>query len=187
MATLGRAPAPSGVVVNSATIQDGAVGTADIANSAITNDKVDPAAAIAASKLSGVVTPTYTGDIAITGELLADQYNESVVAITSSSEAATLDLEDGNVFTHTLSENVTYTFSNPPASGTATGFTFKIVQDSSGSGYTPTWPSSVTWPSATAPTLSTDANAVDVLVFFTHDGGTTYYGFTAGQAMGTPA
>lgn len=187
MSTIGRAPAPSGVVVNSAAIQDGSVGTVDIADSAITNAKVDPSAAIAASKLSGVVTPAYTGDIAITGELVADQYNESVTTVTSSSEAATLDLESGNVFTHTLSENVTYTFSNPPASGTATGFTLKIVQDSSGSGYVPSWPSSVSWASSTAPTLSTGANAVDVLVFFTHDGGTNYYGFVAGQALGVPS
>ena len=38
-------------------------------------------------------------------------------AITSSSNAATINLRLGDSFTHTLSENVTYTFSNPPASG----------------------------------------------------------------------
>ena len=44
------------------------------------------------------------------------------------------------------------------------------------------YPSSVEWPSGTAP----DAPAVgetDVLVFYTEDGGTTYYGFQAGDAM----
>ena len=45
-----------------------------------------------------------------------------------------------------------------------------------------TYPASVDWPAGTAP----DAPAVgetDVLVFYTEDGGTTYYGFLAGGAM----
>jgi len=49
---------------------------------------------------------------------------------------------------------------------------------------TVTWPASVDWPAATAPTLSSGANEVDVFVFYTTDGGTTWYGFTAGQALG---
>ena len=36
----------------------------------------------------------------------------------------------------------------------------------------------------TAPTLTSSNNAVDIFVFMTIDGGTTYYGFTAGQAFG---
>ena len=90
----------------------------------------------------------------------------------------------GTNFSHTLSENTTFTFSNPAASGKASSFTLKVVQDASGTGYTLTWPASVDWASATAPTLTSDANAVDYFVFITHDGGTTWYGFTAGQAMG---
>lgn len=109
---------------------------------------------------------------------------EEVTAITSSSNAATLNLQDGDNFTHTLTENVTYTFSNPASSGKASAFTLKVVQDASASGYTVTWPTSVDWAAATAPTLTADANGVDYFVFITTDGGTTYYGFTAGQAMG---
>jgi len=102
--------------------------------------------------------------------------------ITSSSNAATLNLRDGNSFLHDLTENVTYTFSNPAASGKASIFVLKIIQDSSAR--TITWPGSVDWAAATAPTLTATNNGVDVFVFFTIDGGTTYYGFTAGQAMG---
>jgi hypothetical protein len=105
-------------------------------------------------------------------------------AITSSSNAATLDLQAGDNFTHTLTENVTYTFSNPASSGKVSAFTLKVVQDSGANGYTITWPASVDWPAATAPTLTADANGVDYFVFITTDGGTTYYGFTAGQALG---
>jgi len=107
---------------------------------------------------------------------------EESTAITSSSNAATLNLRDGDNFTHTLSENVTYTFSNSAASGKVSAFTLKVTQDSTARAIT--WPSSVDWALATAPTLSTASGDVDVFVFVTYDGGTTYYGFVAGQEMG---
>jgi hypothetical protein len=107
---------------------------------------------------------------------------EESTAITSSSNAATINLRDGDNFTHTLSENVTYTFSNPAASGKVSAFSLKVIQDSSAR--TITWPSSVDWAAATAPTITATSGGVDVFVFVTYDGGTTYYGFTAGQAMG---
>ena len=67
---------------------------------------------------------------------------------------------------------------------TAYAMSLKVVQDSGASGYTVTWPTSVDWPAATAPTLTATASAVDQFVFYTYDGGTTWYGFTAGQALG---
>lgn len=121
------------------------------------------------------------------GTIKALSYEETFAAVTSTSNAVTVNCEAGNSFSHTLTENTTFTFSNPPASGTSFAFTLKIVQDAGASGYTVTWPASVDWPSATAPTLTATASAVDVFVFYTHDGGTNWYGFVAGQAMGTPA
>lgn len=109
---------------------------------------------------------------------------EEYTAVTSSSNASTINLRDGTNFSHVLTENTTFTFSNPAASGKVSSFTLKLVQDSSASGYAVTFPSSVDWPAATAPTLTATASAVDYFVFITHDGGTTYYGFTAGQALG---
>ena len=94
------------------------------------------------TQIDSKVGATYTGDVDITGELVVDSYNESYVAPTSSSNATTVDCEAGNVFSHTLTENTTFTFSNPPSSGTAYGFSLKIVQDASASGYTVTWPGS---------------------------------------------
>ena len=136
------------------------------------------------AKLSSVDLSSYTGDVDITGEIKVDSYNESYAAVTSSSNATTVDCEAGNTFMHTLTENTTFTFSNPPASGTGYTMTVEIIQDALASGYTVTWPTSVDWPSATAPTLTATASAVDVFVFTTRDGGTTWYGFTAGQALG---
>ena len=107
---------------------------------------------------------------------------EESTVVTSSSNAATINLRDGNVFTHTLSENVTYTFSNPAASGRASAFILKVVQDSSAR--TITWPGTVDWAAATAPTITATSAGVDVFAFITVDGGSNYYGFTLGQAMG---
>ena len=120
----------------------------------------------------------------VTGELIADSYNETYAAVTSSSNATTVNCENGNAFSHTLTENTTFTFSGEPASGTAFSFSLELIQDASASGYTVTWPTEVDWPSATAPTLTATASAKDVFVFYTRDGGTNWYGFTAGQALG---
>jgi len=125
-----------------------------------------------------------SGDLGISGELIADSYNETYAAVTSSSNATTVNCETANSFSHTLTENTTFTFSNPPASGTAYTLSIEIIQDASASGYTVTWPTSVDWSDATAPTLTATASAKDIFVFYTRDGGTNWYGFTAGQAFG---
>ena len=128
------------------------------------------------TQASGLVTSDANGVVSFDNGTI-----EESTTITSSSNAATLNLRDGNSFLHDLTENVTYTFSNPAASGKVSMFTLKVIQDSSARVIT--WPSSVDWAAATAPTLTATNNGVDVFVFFTIDGGTTYYGFTAGQAM----
>ena len=103
-------------------------------------------------------------------------------AVTSGT-SVTLDLNAGTVFTITLAHNIgTFTWSNPASSGYASVFSLQVTQDGTG-GRTISWPASVDWASGTAPTLSSGANDVDVFVFFTVDGGTTYYGFTSGQDL----
>ena len=91
----------------------------------------------------------------------------------------TLDLSSGNVFSDAPSANVTYVFSNPPATGTAYGFTLKVTPSAT---VTVTWPASVDWAGGTAPDAPA-SGATNVYAFYTQDGGTTYYGFLAGGAM----
>ena len=136
------------------------------------------------SEASKVVTADANGDVSLSEELKAKSYNETYAAVTSSGASTTVNCETGNSFSHTLTESTTFTFSNPPASGTSYSFSIEIIQDASASGFTVTWPTSVDWPSATAPTLTATASAKDVFVFTTRDGGTNWYGFTAGQALG---
>lgn len=142
------------------------------------------------AKLSSVDLSSYTGDVDINGELVVTSYNETYLAVSSSGGSTTINCESANVFSHTLTENTTFTFSNPPASGTAYGFSLKIVQDASASGFVITWPNSVVWPyidkygSTGAPRLTSTASAVDQFVFYTYNGGTTWQGFTAGLNLG---
>lgn len=90
--------------------------------------------------------------------------------------ALTLDLDQGNVFDVTLGGNVQFTFTGGLA-GRAQSFTLILRNTSS---RTITWPASVRWPAATAPTL-TSGNKVDIFTFITVDAGTKWYGFVAGQ------
>jgi hypothetical protein len=136
------------------------------------------------TQLNAKVDETHTGDVDITGELVVQSYNETYQSVSSSSNTTTINCETGNVFASTLSENTTFTFTNPPANNTAYGFSLKIVQDASASGYTITWPTTIDWPNAVIPTLTGNANAIDQFVFYTHDGGSNWYGFQAGKNLG---
>ncbi len=86
----------------------------------------------------------------------------------------------GNLHTGTLNANCTFTFA-AVTSGKACSFTMLLTQDATGS-RTVTWPGSVVW-QGSAPVLATAAASVDILTFFTLDGGTTWYGFHAGSAI----
>jgi hypothetical protein len=125
--------------------------------------------------LSGVVSGN---DQEVNRVKLKDYSETAVVANTGATY--TIDLENGNVFNLTLTDNCTYTFSNPPASGSAGAFTLIQNQDGTGS-RTVTWPASVEWAGGSAPTITSTLSSTDVFTFITTDGGTTWYGFTGGQ------
>jgi hypothetical protein len=91
----------------------------------------------------------------------------------------TVDVTAGTVHRAVLdAATVTFTFTGA-VSGTAASFTLLLVQDATG-GRLAAWPGAVDWAGGTAPTLSTAANARDVLTFLTVDGGTVWYGSLVG-------
>ena len=102
-------------------------------------------------------------------------YAETKVAMGS---ATAVNLEEGNVFSKTISGTTTLTFTNP-SSAAATSFSLILTN---GGSATLNFPSAVDWAAATAPTLT--ASGIDILTFTTIDGGTIWYGIVAGQAMG---
>ena len=129
---------------------------------------------LAATTLSGQLTGA---DQTVSAINLKD-YGEITNALGNTTGAKTIDLTLGNSVTATTTGATTWTFSNPTASDELCSFSIKLVN---GGAFAQTWPASVDWPSATAPTLT--ASGTDVLVFITCDGGTTWYGFVAGLAL----
>ena len=168
----------SGLATNVATF----LGTSSSANlaSAVTDETgsgalvFGTAPTITGMTLAGAVTGA---DQTVSAINLKD-YGEVTNAIGNATGSKTIDLTAGNSVTATTTGATTWTFSNPTASDELCGFVLKLVN---GGSATQTWPASVDWPSATAPTLTT--SGTDVLVFITCDGGTTWYGFTAGLAL----
>ena len=84
--------------------------------------------------------------------------------------ALDIDLSTGNYFTKTISANSTFTFSNPPSSGTVGSFVLELTHTSG----TVDWPTSVKFPLNTAPTLT--AGKTHLFLFVTDDGGSRYRG-----------
>lgn len=99
---------------------------------------------------------------------------ETVVAHGNTGATETIDISQGNVHTAAQDQACVYTFSGATASK---GCSFTLILTSvSGAA---TWPASVKWPDATAPTLS----GVTIITFITTDGGTVWYGMSAGKAF----
>lgn len=80
-----------------------------------------------------------------------------------------IDCSKGNYFTKTINANSTFTFSNAPSSR-AYAFTLELTHTSG----TVTWPTSVKWPSDTAPSLT--AGKTHLFMFVTDDAGTRWRG-----------
>jgi sugar lactone lactonase YvrE len=111
------------------------------------------------------------GLIYIAGNVANSVFQYNAVAYTQ-----TLDLSTGTYFSFTPSGATTVSFTNAPASGKAVGFAVEI----NGDGSAITWPSSVKWHEATAPTATATK---ELYTFVTTDGGTTYYGKRAAEGV----
>lgn len=110
---------------------------------------------------------------------MSGQINKSVKALGSVAATALVvgDPQSFQVTTATLTASGAVP-AFPAPSGPGANFELVITQDATGS-RVPTWPAGTKWAAATAPTLSTGANKVDVLAFQSYDG-TTWVGRTIG-------
>lgn len=106
-------------------------------------------------------------------------YGETVVTANSGT-SYTVDLTASNVFNITLTGNCAFTFSNPPASGTAGSFTLILTQDGT-AGRTVTWPGQVRWAGSTVPLLLSAAGDTDIFIFITVNEGSAWFGFQPSQ------
>jgi len=100
-------------------------------------------------------------------------YTETLYTANTST-AITVSLANGTVQQLTLTGNATITM---PSVAAGKSFVIMLKQDGTGS-RTVTW-STVTWPGATAPTITSTASKQDIYSFFSD--GTNWYGATIGQ------
>ena len=191
--SLGYSSLPSNVLQLSGGAMTGAITTnstfdgVDIATRDAVLTSTTTTANAALPKAGGTLSGAIVGaDQIISAPVLKD-VGETCVTNATSGSTDTIDLTDGNVHNVTLTANCTFTFSNPPASGTSGSFTLFLNQDGTGS-RTATWPAGngtstpkVIWAGGTAPTLTTTASRTDILVFTTIDGGMKWYGAVSGQ------
>jgi len=128
--------------------------------------------------LLGIAAAVTTGSY-----IQAIGYADTVTALGNTGTAINLDLTSGGVFSATLNGNATITLRFPVATGAAS-FTLILTNDAT-PGRTVTYSGGTfLFPGgAAALSRTTTASAVDVWVFFTPDGGSTYYGNIAMKNM----
>ena len=118
--------------------------------------------------LAGLIRDLNAGNFNILG-LKTATYNAEF-SNGNSGGAATIDFTKAQKQVITLTANCTFTFTAPNGPG---NFLLRLVQDGTG-GRTVTWPATLKWVGAAAPTLTTSANAVDIVTLYYN--GTNYYG-----------
>jgi len=95
-------------------------------------------------------------------------YYEDYDALSGTS--VTVNCDSAQAFSLTMTGNTTFTF-NSVSNAWSTGFVLELT----GNGGTVTWPTSVDWAGGTAPDAPASGET-DIYVFWTRDGGTTWYG-----------
>ena len=125
-------------------------------------------------------TTTVAGGVTFstTGTLTSPKlqsYKETVNTIGSVVSNTNLDVSTANIFDVTLGGSpITFTFINPPSSGTAQPVTVILRQDVTGNRLATF--TNAKYTDSNLPVLSTGSNQVDVLTFFTVNGGAFWFG-----------
>jgi hypothetical protein len=97
-----------------------------------------------------------------------------------SSNTLTIDLNQSSIFNVSLNSNIfTMNLINIPSS-TQT-FNFTIIFTADGTSRAVRWPMTFIWPVGNVPVITNTNGKKDVFNFSTTNGGTTWYGFVAGQ------
>ena len=105
----------------------------------------------------------------------AGAFSDEVTALGNTGAAVTIDCDDGNVFTATLTGNCTFTLASANStSNRATSFTLVLTNDGTASRTVAFAGGTFKYPGGSV-SRTTDANATDIWFFFSPDNGTTWY------------
>ena len=106
-------------------------------------------------------------------------FTEVSASATISTNTLTLDLSTATTFYVSLNADITtMTISNPQSPGVSA---FTLILTADGTARAVTWANAITWQGLTAPILTSTNNKRDIFTFLSLNGGTNWYGFTAGQ------
>jgi len=121
------------------------------------------------SEVKNDTTPELSGEL----DAGAHSIGFTQQTVTYNGTTTTVDWKLGNKASMTFGAgNIgTFAFTNPT---NPCNLLLKIIQDSEGSRVVTAWDSDIKWSSGSAPTLSTGANAVDIIAFYFD--GSSYYG-----------
>ena len=116
--------------------------------------------------------PSFTGTPTFTGGVRVQEMIEDIVDVTHTSNAMTLDYQNGNIFflTNTLSGNATVNITNAPTDNGRT-FTVNLLVTQGSTGYIPSVlningsSATIRWPENTAPTPTSSSGKIDVFNF----------------------
>ena len=117
----------------------------------------------------GIGTVSPAEKLQVSGITLSNSVQEGYTALSGTTPS--VDADNGGAFSLTTSGNTTFTFA-AVTSGRSVGF---ILQLTAGGTHTITWPASVDWAGDTAPDAPASGET-DIYVFWSRDGGTTWYG-----------
>ena len=176
-------------------IANGVISGGSVSANSITAEQIKPSTLTANLFSASSIETAAIADLNITAPKMANtlavmnvtQMNTSVqnvvvfnathIALGKVAGTATINTQQGTYFSANTTGACTWTFAGGPDSSKATAFTLELT---SGGGmqntYSQTWPAAVKWAGGSAPTLTQGETKVDVLVFITDDGGTTWRG-----------
>ena len=121
------------------------------------------------------IAPKGTGEVHVTSSFLTAIYSDKVNALGNTGTTQTITVTDGLLVTATLTDNCTFTLAGSNAiANRASSFTLILTNDATPSRTVAFAGGTVNYPGGSV-TRTETASGVDVWVFFTPDGGTTWY------------
>lgn len=134
----------------------------NVNNTSDTSKPVSTAQQTALDLKANLTTNTFTG---------VQTFNAAIREGYAAISANDIDLTLDSYYSKTISGATTLTVSNTPSAGVVSSFVLELTN---GGSATVTWWSGIKWAGGTAPALT--ASGVDILGFYTRDGGTTWRG-----------